>query len=84
MPPDYYFNFEPLLVETFNSYNNINVFVDRPKAYSEIGRNQTLEEAQQIDSNVLELLDKYGVPYIRIPCETDPAYLLERILEISS
>jgi tRNA uridine 5-carbamoylmethylation protein Kti12 len=80
MPQNYYENFEPLMLEVFNSYDNVNVFVDRPDNYTEVGRNQTLEEARAIDDRILDLLENHRVPYMRVHCSTNPAFLLQQIL----
>jgi tRNA uridine 5-carbamoylmethylation protein Kti12 len=75
-PDNYFKNFEPLLMDVFNSYDNINIFVDRPSTYSEIGRNQTHEEAIEVDKKTIALLDRLEVPYIRVSCNIAPEDLL--------
>jgi len=70
----YYFNkkykfnednsFDNLIINTFNSYNNINVFLNRVKPFNPKGRNQTEEECKQIDKDMKVLLDSLNVPYI--------------------
>jgi len=77
VPDDYYATFEPLLVDVFNSYDNINVFVNRPATYCEIGRNQTLEEAKKIDERMLALFDRLKIPYYETNCNIDPNLLLK-------
>ena len=79
--PDYYKNFEPLLLEVYSSYNNINLFIDRPDFYTEVGRNQTFEESKAVDVMVLNLLDKHGIPYVRVPCSISPVDLCKEIVE---
>lgn len=56
MPKNYFTNFAPLVWQMFNSYNNINFFLNRKKAYQTYGRNQTEEEAKQIDVALQSLL----------------------------
>ncbi|MNC17403.1 hypothetical protein D3C75_652800 [compost metagenome] len=60
-PPGYYELFEPFLVEVFNSYNNLNIYLKRSTEYNPLGRNQTLEEAIVIDEQNLKLLDKHDI-----------------------
>lgn len=60
-PPGYYELFEPFLVEVFNSYNNLNIYLKRSTVYNPVGRNQTLEEAIAIDEKNLELLATHNI-----------------------
>ena len=52
-----------LIVDRHSQYNNINIWVDRDvETYSENGRLQTLEEAQEIDGKIkewVESVDKF-------------------------
>jgi hypothetical protein len=61
----------------FNGYDNINVFVNRPDTYSEVGRNQTLDEAKKIDERMLGLFDRLNIPYYETSCNIDPNLLLK-------
>ena len=81
--PDYHSYFEPLLVEIFNSYDNINIFVKRPNFYTEVGRNQTKEEAMVIDNRIRALLDRLGVEYIEVDYNIPHEVLLKIIIENS-
>lgn len=49
-------SFYNLVVDLFQSYNNINYFIKRIKEYNPAGRNETKEEAVEIDSKLLQLL----------------------------
>jgi len=64
---DYYKNCKPLLLEIFSSYDNYNFMLTRPETYSEIGRNQTLEEAKLIDDAVTNVLTDNDVDYKQLP-----------------
>lgn len=44
------------LIEEHKSYNNLDIFLERKKAYNPNGRFQTEEEAIAIDAEMLELL----------------------------
>jgi len=65
MPEWYPKTFKPFLLEVYNSYNNINIFLERNPAfaYVEAGRNQTFEESLQKDKEVLDFLNKENIPY---------------------
>lgn len=60
------FTFRGMTMELWNTYENINYFIDRSKTYNPNGRNQTEEEARQIDRNILMMLDYHKIPYKRI------------------
>lgn len=54
-PKDYYSNFEPFVREVWNSYDNINFMLNRTKSYVKIGRNQTEEQAKDLDGVIRAL-----------------------------
>jgi len=53
----------------FDSYENINFFIKRTKPYQTYGRNQTEEQAKEIDKNLLTLIDDWG--YLSINGDSD-------------
>jgi hypothetical protein len=63
--------FHELVLETFNKYNNLNIFLEREKGYNPKGRLQTEDEAKEKDVEVRELLDKYDIDYVVIPARKD-------------
>lgn len=55
----------PVLAKELNDgFNNLNIFVPRLKAYREFGRNQTADEALELQGKIKELLNDTGVPFI--------------------
>lgn len=52
---------------TWDTFDNINFFIRRMKPYTEVGRNQTLDEAKEIDASVYGILNDSGIDYIGIP-----------------
>lgn len=56
--------FKGLVFELFNSYENINFFINRGSTYSEIGRNQTFEQAKLIDQQIKEMLNENNIEYV--------------------
>ena len=58
--------FNKLVMQTFNSFNNINFFIERTKPYNPKGRFQT-EEESDIDSIKLKyMLDINEIPYTTV------------------
>lgn len=77
----YHKSFCPLVIELFNSYNNINFFINRKKQYQKYGRTQTLGEAIDKDYSVKELMNKYNISHIEIDGnEHAPQIMLTHIL----
>ena len=51
-PKNYYPAFSELCLQTFDSYNNLNILLKRVKPYVNLGRNQTEKQAIEIDNRV--------------------------------
>ncbi len=54
---------EKLVIDEHKKMWSYNVFLKRVKKYNPNGRNQTEPEAQKIDLEILDLLDKHQIPY---------------------
>lgn len=52
-----------LALEIFNSFENINILVERTKPYQRYGRIQTELEAIEIDNKVKDYLNKHNIQY---------------------
>jgi nicotinamide riboside kinase len=55
-----------LVMTIFDSYDNINFFINRTKPYNPKGRNQTAEESDAISLRIKELYNKLNIPYTEI------------------
>ena len=55
-----------LCLKTFNQYNNLNFLLKRETVYQENGRNQSEEEAIQIDKITQDLLESNGINYYTV------------------
>lgn len=76
--------FELYVLEQYKKYNNINFVLERKfynEGYQENGRNQTMQEAIEIDNDVENLLDKHNLSYTKI-CESNSKKMVNKILEI--
>jgi len=58
--------FETFVFESFMAQDNLNFFLKRTKAYNTAGRNQTHEEAIEIDNKTKALLQNHSIPYDEI------------------
>lgn len=63
-PQDIYPFLQPLLFHEYNNFNNINIYLKRNVPFSEKGRNQTLEEAVELDKKLTSMLNRLGIEYI--------------------
>jgi hypothetical protein len=71
--------FYPLVDNIFSSYDNINIFLERVKPYSNVGRSQNEEQAREIDNIVNEKLISFKIPFIKVVSDKKAA---KAILEI--
>lgn len=75
-----YSHLVPLVLELFNSYDNINFVLRRNvQFYMQVGRSQTVEEAQHIDNVVIDILDEFNIPYYELAVGNDPVQTLADI-----
>lgn len=61
--------FRALVLETFNSMDNLTYFLDRVKRFNPVGRLQTEDEARKIDSVLLDLLQTHVSDYEHITAD---------------
>lgn len=54
-------DFNKVVLNVFNSYGNVNFFLNRKKVYNPNGRLQTEEEAKEVDVRIKRFLDEHDV-----------------------
>ena len=59
-------NFERMVINIFETYDNMSYFINRVKPYNPKGRNQTEEESNALAEPIKKLLYKYGIAYAEI------------------
>ena len=64
-------NFDACCMDVFNSYNNINFFLERVKKYNPVGRKQSESESDEIAGNVFEFMKYSKVPFKTIKGDLD-------------
>ena len=64
--PEYPKSFLPFVLELFNSYDNINYFIQRVKAFNPIGRNETEEESNKLGIKLIQYLENNKIPFIPV------------------
>ena len=67
-PPRYYRHYEPLVIEVFNSYENINFYLNKAPGhrYKNHGRNENEAQANALGKILRELLSKHQVGYTEV------------------
>ena len=78
-------NIEPEFTQTvikkFNEFENYNFFLKRLKEYNPKGRNQTEEEAKELDNKIKTNLNKFNIEYEEVNgCKEGYEYILNSIL----
>lgn len=63
--PRMFKTFEPLVIEMFRSYDNMNFFIDRVKPYSPVGRNEKEDQARETCKRLEDLMAKHDIPCIK-------------------
>lgn len=59
--------YERLVKDTFDSYENLNIFLERRKEFVQNGRNESEEESKAFDERFKECLDEAGYSYATFP-----------------
>lgn len=57
-------HYESLVMDVFNTYDNLNFFINRKKPYNPVGRNQTEEEAKEIDDRIKIFCQEHDISYL--------------------
>jgi adenylate kinase family enzyme len=78
-------NFTNVVMNVFNTYENINFFINRVKPYNPKGRNQTAEESDQLSSAIKDLYNRLNIEYTEINGDaqgygTAVSIVIERLL----
>ena len=60
-----------LVMAIYDSYDNINFFINRTKPYNPKGRNQTAAESDVISIEIKDLYNKLDIPYTEINGDLD-------------
>lgn len=78
--PSEYFN--KLIVEQYNTFNNLLFFINRGNTYQTEGRLQTKEESEMIDSDIKNILSEYDIKYTEISCENAVEYIVNNVKKL--
>lgn len=59
-------NFKSAVIDEFNRFYNFNFFIKRIKPYNPNGRNQSEDEAREIDTKMKNFLDSNNISYSEV------------------
>lgn len=74
-------HFNNLVVEQYNTFNNLLFFINRPTNYQTEGRLQTMDDAKVIDNITKNILQSYDISYTEISCEDAVEVITKIVLE---
>lgn len=57
-------DFNKVVANVFNSYNNFNILLKRKHDYQNTGRNETEDEADKIRSHLISKLEEYDIHWV--------------------
>lgn len=63
-------------LDRFEQYNNLNYLLVREKTYNSNGRNQTEDEARDIDTATRDMLESYDISYKEVPGNMETADII--------
>lgn len=72
-----------LIITTFNSFDNINIVINRSTVYNQNGRYQNEEQANELDNQIRELLISYFIPFISRDINNVVETILDKIKRTS-
>ena len=73
--------FNAMALEAFNEFNNLNYVLTRTKVYNPKGRNQTEEEACNIDGLTRKMLEDNGVSYTELMYDTAQETIFNTVMQ---
>lgn len=83
MPDDFPQSFRPFVREVFDSYDNINIVLDRNPdiPYVQTGRNEDEAQAIEIDKKVRQYFEDTGIPHCHVMAGDDAVSVCLSIIE---
>ena len=71
--------FLDLVTETFNSFNNVNIFLERGHKYDPVGRIQTEDESDALKPKIVYIMHKLPNKYLKLRTPVQIPQLIEAI-----
>ena len=72
-----------LVMDIFNTYENLSFFLNRVKPYNPKGRNQTEKESDELSFKIKDLYHSLGIDYEVVDADKEGyQYIVNRVLDI--
>lgn len=75
-------NFKNLILDQYNSFNNLNYFIQRNDEYNPKGRMQTLKEAKELDAGLSDILHNLHITHTIVCKDGAIDYIVKDVLNI--
>jgi len=75
-------SFDKMVVDVFNQYDNINIFLDRPYDFQADGRFHDMDESVDYDNKIKGVLDKYDIQYHIFEVNEDTVENIKDLIKI--
>jgi len=79
-PKEYFSSFPLLVRELFDSFDNVNIFINRVKDYRNYGRVHTEEESDAISNKILDFLDSNQISYTKVRGDSRAPDIIKNLL----
>lgn len=77
-------DFSKLVIDVYNTYNNLNIFIKRGNFdYESVGRNHTENESNVIEMEMENLLIENNIPYISLESDLSTDDIVTKIIDIA-
>lgn len=60
-----------LVLSEFRRFNNLNIFIERPKTFQKEGRVHDEAQSDAIDNRIKDYLGKHGIPFVSVKADKD-------------
>ena len=81
-PPHYLDSFDKTVQETFETYNNLNYFLERVGSFEKIGRRHNEGESASISKSMRDLMERFKIPFTSFEATPHtPEWIFKDILE---
>lgn len=75
-------SFRRLVVDQYNSFNNVNYFIKRDGIYNPNGRMQTEDESKELDRKLNKILDDHSIDYVEVNKQEAIDLITKNILKL--
>jgi len=72
--------FEKLTHEAFQSYDNLNIYLNRTKPFSQVGRHHDEDQSRKKDKEIVEMLLKYDYDFAYLDADRNTKFHIMEIL----